>query len=76
MATDKTTPNPQQMDRTFVGEELRTFRATTRQNLHTSTDSTIRTFKDEAGPNRSDKEGNTFTLKGMQYRNIRCLSDS
>jgi serine/threonine protein kinase len=64
------------MDRTFVGEELRTFRATTRQNLHTSTDSTIRTFKDEAGPNRSDKEGNTFTLKGMQYRNIRCLSDS
>ena len=76
MATDKTNPNPQQMDRTFVGEELRTFRATTRQNLHTSTDSTIRTFKDEAGPNRSDKEGNTFTLKGLQYRNIRCLSDS
>ena len=76
MATDKTNPNPEQMDRTFVGEELRTFRATPKQNLHESTDSTIRTFKNEAGPDNPENDGNTFTLKGVQYRNIRCLSDS
>ena len=77
MATDKTNPNPEQMDRTFVGEELRTLRATTRENSPTtSADSTIRTTKNGAKPNSTENDGNIFTLKGVQYRNIRCLSDS
>lgn len=80
MATDRTNQNPE-TDRTIVAatSAIRTFRAQPDEPTNAapaSFDGTLRTFRGESSAATAEPASSVFTLKGIQYKSLKCLSDS